>query len=69
MFVGDSLDTDMRTAMENGVDSALVLTGTADLDRVRRSALVPSFIFDSIAHLHQALEASHLQSKVATDLP
>jgi ribonucleotide monophosphatase NagD (HAD superfamily) len=67
MFVGDSLDTDMRTAMENGVDSALVLTGTADLERVRRSALVPSFIFDSIAHLHQALESSHLQSKQASD--
>mmetsp|Transcript_54075 Transcript_54075/g.143974 ORF Transcript_54075/g.143974 Transcript_54075/m.143974 type:complete len:329 (+) Transcript_54075:190-1176(+) len=55
LFVGDSLGTDVRTAIENEIDSALVMSGTTNEEMLARSALRPNFVFDNIAGLHQSL--------------
>jgi len=54
LFVGDSLGTDIRTALEHDIDCALVLTGTASNEALAKSPLTPTFVFDSIADLHSA---------------
>lgn len=54
LFVGDSIDTDLRTAMENGIDAALVLSGTASVQSLAASAIRPNFVFNDIEDLHEA---------------
>lgn len=56
LFVGDSVDTDLRTAIENGIDAAMVLSGTASTASLSRSALRPNFVFDDIKDLHVAFQ-------------
>jgi len=60
LFVGDSLDTDMRTAIENDIDAALVLSGTTSWSKLSASALRPTFVFDSIQNLHVAIQEGQL---------
>lgn len=60
LFVGDSLGTDIRTAIENGIDAALVLSGTTSKEALQASALRPNYVFDDIGALHEALEAGYL---------
>ena len=38
LFVGDSIGTDIRTAIENGIDCVLVLSGTTSREKLARSA-------------------------------
>lgn len=58
LFVGDSLATDIRTAVEHQIDCALVLSGTATAESLASSALMPTFVFDSIKELrHARMEA------------
>mmetsp|Transcript_24154 Transcript_24154/g.23885 ORF Transcript_24154/g.23885 Transcript_24154/m.23885 type:complete len:98 (-) Transcript_24154:427-720(-) len=45
LFVGDSLGTDIRTAIENGIDCALVMSGCTDEKQLKRSPLLPNFVF------------------------
>jgi len=52
LFVGDSLQTDIRTALENGIDSALLMSGTTSRPKLQASALQPNFVFPSIRELH-----------------
>ena len=54
LMVGDSLDTDVRLATENGIDSALVLSaGETSREKLRKSCLKPDFCFGTV------LEFSH----------
>jgi len=61
LFVGDSIDTDLRMAVENGIDAALVLSGTSTLRGLAACAIQPDFVFDSIRHLHEAFQDGTLQ--------
>jgi len=56
LFVGDSIGTDIRTAIENGIDCALVMSGTTTPEKLKSSALQPNFVFPSIKELHAALK-------------
>jgi NagD protein len=50
LFLGDSLDTDVRLATENGLDSALVLSaGQVSRDKLAKSCFKPNFVFNSVA--------------------
>ena len=50
LFLGDSLDTDVRLATENGLDSALVLSaGQVSRDKLNKSCFKPNFVFNSVA--------------------
>merc|ERR1719401_3024449 len=51
LFVGDSVNTDVRTAIENGIDAALVLSGTTSAEKLKLSALQPNYVFDNIEAL------------------
>lgn len=62
LFIGDSLGTDIRTALENGIDSALVMSGTTTPERLARSAVQPNFVFPSIRELHNALVSGVLKN-------
>lgn len=61
LFVGDSIDTDLRMAVENGIDAALVLSGTTSQSSLSQCAIQPEFVFNSVQHLHEALQAGDLQ--------
>jgi len=56
LVVGDSLDTDVRFACENGMASVLVLTGVAQRDDLAHSSWTPVHVLDSIAGLPALLE-------------
>lgn len=60
LFVGDSVETDLRTAIENGIDAALVLSGTSSVETLSQAALRPNFVFDSIENLHVAFQKGEL---------
>lgn len=60
LFVGDSLNTDVRTAIENDIDAALVLSGTTTKDSLMKSSLQPNWVFDSIAGVHESLQEGKL---------
>ncbi|WP_198416573.1 HAD-IIA family hydrolase [Cryobacterium ruanii] len=53
LMTGDRLYTDVKMAVDAGMDSALVLTGDADLDSVARTAAVdqPTYILDRVDHV------------------
>jgi HAD superfamily hydrolase (TIGR01450 family) len=56
LMVGDSLDTDIRLATENGIDSVLVLSaGDTSREKLSRSCLRPNFIFKSVLDFSQDL--------------
>ncbi|GGA32239.1 haloacid dehalogenase [Kroppenstedtia guangzhouensis] len=52
-MVGDRLETDIRMARENGLRSALVLTGISTRREAERSPWRPDRILDSIAEVPQ----------------
>lgn len=61
IVVGDSLNTDIRCAVENGVDCALVLSGTTSRESLACSALQPNLVFDSCRDIaNQYLETEAL---------
>ena len=53
LMTGDRLYTDVKMAVDAGMDSALVLTGDADLDSVARTAVAdqPTYILDRVDHV------------------
>jgi len=55
LFVGDSINTDVRIALENNIDVALVLSGTTTVDQLKLSALQPNYVFENIEALHTSL--------------
>jgi len=60
LFVGDSLDTDIRTALEHRIDCALVLSGTTNRERLAASPLTPTLVFDSVAEIRTARSQGEL---------
>jgi ribonucleotide monophosphatase NagD (HAD superfamily) len=57
LVVGDSLDTDVRFAHENGRVSILVLTGVTRREDLAGSSWKPGHLLESIAGLPALLEA------------
>jgi len=57
LVVGDSLDTDIRFARENGMRSALVLTGVGRAEEAALESNAPDHILTSLADLPGLLEA------------
>jgi NagD protein len=57
LVVGDSLDTDMRFARDNGMQSALVLTGVGRAERAADPVSAPDHILSSLADLPALLQA------------
>jgi HAD superfamily hydrolase (TIGR01450 family) len=56
LVVGDSLDTDVRFACENGMASVLVLTGVAQRSELAGTDWMPDHVLDSIAGLPALLK-------------
>ncbi len=51
IVVGDRLDTDIRGAVNMGIDSILVLTGVARLSDIENSRIKPSYVLKSLKEL------------------
>lgn len=49
VMIGDRLDTDIRSGLEAGLRTILVLTGSTRPEKVDRYPFVPTLICDSIA--------------------
>lgn len=63
VVVGDNLDTDVRFARENGMRSALVLTGVTRRTDLGRPGSQPDVTLDSIADLPAWLEGADATHK------
>lgn len=55
LFVGDSLNTDIKVAEENGMLSALVLTGNTKLEELKKSCVQPDMVFNTLDELAEIL--------------
>tara|TARA_R100001163_G_C5068378_1_gene208529 strand:- start:31 stop:1086 length:1056 start_codon:yes stop_codon:yes gene_type:complete len=55
LFVGDSLNTDIKLAEENGMVSALVLTGNTTLRDLEKSCVQPDMVFRTLEQLADIL--------------
>ena len=54
--VGDRLYTDIAVGINAEVDSICVLTGEATIEEIERSSSKPTYVFDSIKELYEALK-------------
>lgn len=55
LFVGDSLNTDIKLAEENGMVSALVLTGNTKLEELKKSSVQPDLVINTLTELVELL--------------
>ena len=62
LFVGDSLDTDIKLAFELGLDSALVLTGNTTMFMIKNNIIQPTYIFHSVLEIKDELADSSIGS-------
>lgn len=51
LMVGDMLTTDIKGAVDIGMDSALVLTGIATKDDVQKTGIKPTYVIDNLKDL------------------
>lgn len=58
LFVGDSLDTDIKLAYELGLDSAIVLTGNTTMFMIKNNIIQPTYIFHSVLEIKDEIEAT-----------
>ena len=56
IFVGDTIDTDTRSAFEAGIKSALVLTGNSNMTTLMFNIVHPDFIFHSVKEIRKMFE-------------
>ena len=56
IFVGDTIDTDTRSAFEAGIKSALVLTGNSNMTSLMFNIVQPDFIFHSVKEIRKMFE-------------
>ena len=56
VMVGDRLYTDIAAGYNAGIDTAFVLSGEGTLADLETSLVKPTWIFESLAALHQAWE-------------
>lgn len=47
-IVGDRLYTDIRTGLDNGIDSILVMSGETEQQMLETTEFIPNYIFDSV---------------------
>lgn len=59
LMVGDRLDTDILGANLLGIDTAAVLTGITSREEIAASPIKPTYIFQDIKALHQALAKAY----------
>ncbi|MGC9443566.1 MAG: HAD-IIA family hydrolase [Candidatus Methanospirareceae archaeon] len=57
LIVGDNLATDILMGIENGMRTALVLTGASTKNNLETSPIRPDIVVDSLAELPQALRS------------
>lgn len=57
LFIGDSLDTDIKAAFEFNMDSALVLTGNTRMYMVSNNIIQPTYIFHSVREIFDELNS------------
>lgn len=55
LFIGDSMDTDMKVAFEDGLQTALVLSGNTQLNALAHQVVQPDIVVDSVKSLYQAI--------------
>ena len=55
-MVGDRLYTDIRTGIDNGLTSILVMSGETDKKMLDESIYKPDYIFDSVKELKEKIE-------------
>lgn len=56
LFIGDTINTDIRLAEENGFKSLLVLSGNTKIEGVKSSVIEPDIILESINQLNKLLK-------------
>ena len=54
-MVGDRLYTDIRTGLDNGLSSVLVMSGETDGKMLEDTKFVPNYVFDSIKEMIEIL--------------
>jgi 4-nitrophenyl phosphatase len=59
LMVGDRLETDILGANLLGIPSAAVLTGVTSQEEISQKEIKPTFIFQDIAAVHQALQEAY----------
>ena len=55
-IVGDRLYTDIRTGIDNGLTSILVMSGETDKEMLEETIYKPDYIFDSVKELKEKIE-------------
>jgi NagD protein len=56
IMIGDRMDTDVRSGLEAGLRSILVLTGSTTADQISRFPYTPTRVLDSIADVVPLVE-------------
>ena len=51
LMVGDMLSTDIKGALDLGIDAALVLTGMTKREDIQKSGVTPTFVIESLREL------------------
>lgn len=62
IMIGDTMDTDIKGAVEIGIPAYLVLTGSTSPDDLPDYAYSPTRVLDSIADLNGELETKLMAS-------
>ena len=68
IFVGDSLDTDICIAFENGISSVLVLSGNTQSLEESMHVLEPDFVVPSVESLLSSFIQADIQSKAPEEM-
>ena len=55
-MVGDRLYTDIRTGIDNGLTSILVMSGETDKKMLEETIYKPDYVFDSVKELKEKIE-------------
>ena len=54
-MVGDRLYTDIRTGIDNGLTSILVMSGETDKKMLAETEYIPDFVFESVKELKEKI--------------
>lgn len=54
-IVGDRLYTDIRTGLDNSIDSILVMSGETDKKMLETTEFIPNYVFDSVKDIIEVL--------------
>lgn len=55
VIIGDRLYTDIRTGLDNGIDSILVMSGETDKQMLKTTEFIPNYVFDSVKDIIEVL--------------